>query len=71
MLLFFFVGYSLSSDKIERFFIGMSVRKNQSKLENTAFLLVNIYVLIKLYALTIPEKETFNFGTSYIVIVFV
>lgn len=49
----------------------MSVRKNQSKLENTAFLLVNIYVLIKLYALTIPEKETFNFGTSYIVIVFV
>ena len=37
----------------------MSVKINQN-FQNTAFLLVNIHVLIELYALIFPEKETFN-----------
>ena len=37
-----------------------NVSENQSKLENTAFFLVNIHASIELYALIFPEKDTSN-----------
>ena len=37
--------------------------KINQNFQNTASLLVNIHVLIELYALIFPEKETFNFNS--------
>ena len=42
----------------------MLVRKNQSKFQNTAFLLVEIQIVIEFYGLTFPEKDVLIFGTS-------
>ena len=40
----------------------MSVCKNPSQFQTTAFLLVNIHVLIGFYTMAFLEKDTFNFG---------
>jgi hypothetical protein len=42
----------------------MSVHKNQAEFQNTALLLVDIQILIVFYKMTLPEKDTFDFGTS-------
>ena len=39
----------------------MSVHKNSKQSQNTAFLLVEIQILIGFFALTFWEKETFNY----------
>jgi hypothetical protein len=42
----------------------MSERKNQSNFQKTAFLLVDIHIMIELCLLTFREKVAFNFETS-------
>ena len=42
----------------------MSAQNNQSKFQNTAFLLVDIQIMIDFYALTWWEKDAFKLGNS-------
>ena len=63
MLLLFFCWLSIKYCQNWKYLFYRNVSEINQNFQNTAFLLVNIHVLIELYALIFPEKDAFNFNS--------